>query len=149
MKSFFEEIFEYQNEVNQDILSQLIELEQKVPEKVLDLLSHSMNAHKLWNYRILEKTEKVVFKTYSLEELIFLDAKNFNDTLLICMRTDLSKRIDYKSTSGKAYHNTVQEILTQVSQHYQYHRGQIMAELAKKDIKLKQTDYIYYRRKSI
>jgi uncharacterized damage-inducible protein DinB len=147
MQSFFEEIFEYQNEVNQDILMQLGELNNFNSEKVLELLSHSMNAQKLWNYRILENTEKIVFKTYTLEELIVLDAKNFNDALMICMQSDFKQRIDYKSTSGKAYHNTVQEILTQVSQHFQYHRGQIMAELVKNNVKMKQTDYIYYRRK--
>lgn len=149
MKSFFEEIFEYQNEVNQDILKQLAELQEDAPQKVLDLLSHSINAHKLWNYRILEKNEKVVFKTHSLDDLIIMDIQNFNDTLLVCLKTDLDKRIDYNSTSGKSYHNTVQEILTQVSQHFQYHRGQIMSELLKNNIQLKPTDYIYYRRKSI
>lgn len=148
MQSFFEEIFEYQNEANQDILSQLITLEQEVPLKILDLLSHSINAQKIWNYRILEKTEKVPFISYTLEELVIMDLQNFNDALHICMKVDFKKRIDYNSMRGKAYYNTVQEILTQVSQHFQYHRGQIISELVKLNIKLKPTDYIYYRRKS-
>ncbi|MGB1316237.1 MAG: hypothetical protein ACPG4Y_09465 [Chitinophagales bacterium] len=148
MNSFFEEIFEYQNEVNQDILAQLLDLEKEIPSKVLDLLSHSINAQKLWNYRILGKNDNIAFVTHSLEKLIVLDLQNFNEVLHILMTKKLSERIDYKSTSGKAYHNTIQEILTQVSQHFQYHRGQIISELLKHHITLKPTDYIYFRRKS-
>ena len=148
MNSFFEEIFEYQNEVNQDILAQLLDLEKEIPSKVLDLLSHSINAQKLWNYRILGKNDNIAFVTHSLEKLIVLDLQNFNDVLHILMTKKLSERIDYKSTNGKAYHNTIQEILTQVSQHFQYHRGQIISELLKHHITLKPTDYIYFRRKS-
>lgn len=147
MKSFFEENFEYQNEVNQDILQQLLALNEEIPIKVLDLLSHSMNAHKLWNYRILVKTEKVDFVTHSLDQLLLLDIHNFNDTLLVLMNKDLSEKISYHSMSGKAYSNTIQEILTQVSLHFQYHRGQIISELLKHNIKLKPTDYIYFSRK--
>lgn len=149
MNSFFEEIFEYQNEVNQDILAQLLDLQKEIPSKVLDLLSHSMNAQKLWNYRILGKKNKVEFVTHALKELLIMDLQNFNDVLEILMKKDLNKRIDYNSMSGKAYHNTIQEILTQVSQHFQYHRGQIVSELLKNEITLKPTDYIYYRRKTV
>tara|TARA_B110000914_G_C15426572_1_gene429223 strand:+ start:295 stop:744 length:450 start_codon:yes stop_codon:yes gene_type:complete len=149
MKSFFEEIFTYQNEVNQDILKQIGELDKLASEKIMDLLSHCINAHKLWNYRILGKTEKVVFQTYSKEELVILDTQNFKDTLFICLKTDLNKQVNYKSTSGKAYYNTIQEVLTQVSQHFQYHRGQIVSALKKHNIQLKPTDYIYYRRKEV
>lgn len=147
MKSFFEENFEYQNEVNQDIIQQLLALNEEIPIKVLDLLSHSINAHKLWNYRILDKTEKVSFVTHSLDELQLLDIHNFNDTLHVIMNKDLSEEIRYHSTSGKAYRNTIQEILTQVSLHFQYHRGQIISELLKQNIKLKPTDHIYFSRK--
>lgn len=146
MKFFFKEIFSYQNEVNQDILAQLSLIEIDIPAKVLDLLSHSVNAHKLWNYRILDKTEKVEFIIYSIEELIKTDNQNFEDTLSILKIKDLDERINYNSISGKAYNNTIQEILTQVSQHFQYHRGQVISELLKNDIVLKPTDYIYYRR---
>lgn len=147
MKSFFEEIFEYQNEVNQDLLEQLSTQEVEIPNKVIDLLSHSMNAQKLWNYRILGKLEKVDFVSHSKEELMVMDLQNFNDVLTILMKKDLKERINYSSTSGKAYHNTIQEILTQISQHFQYHRGQIVSELLRHNIVIKPTDYIYYRRK--
>ena len=149
MKTYFEEIFEYNNEVNQDILEQLAAQKTEIPTKVLDLLSHSINAHKLWNYRILGKTEKVNFVTYSLEELVLMDLLNFNDTLHILMKKDLSAEIHYNSTSSISYKNSIQEILTQVSQHFQYHRGQIISELLKHDIKLKPTDFIYFSRKEV
>ena len=147
MKSYFEEIFEYNNKVNQDILAQLAAQKTEIPAKVLDLLSHSINAHKIWNFRSLGKTENVDFDTHSLEKIVKLDIQNFNDTLEILMKKDLKEIIHYNSMSGKAYQNTIQEILTQVSQHFQYHRGQIISELLKHDIKLKPTDYIYFSRK--
>lgn len=147
MKSFFEEIFKYQNAVNQDILVQLAEIDAEFPPKVLDLLSHSINAHKLWNNRILGKSDKVLFETLTINELIRLDIQNYNDTLQIILNKFFNERIHYNSLSGKAYENTVQEILIQVSQHYQYHRGQIIAELLKQGIRLNPTDYIYFSRR--
>lgn len=149
MKSFFEEIYTYQNEVNQDILKQLLEMKTEIPAKVLDLLSHSMNAHRLWNYRILAKTEKVNFVSYPKEELLKMDMENFKDTLSVLKKKELNESIKYTSTSGKKYSNTIQEILTQVSQHFQYHRGQIVSEMLKHNVKMKPTDYIYYRRREV
>lgn len=53
MKSFFKELFEYNNTVNQKVIAAIVEHSTKVSEKCLGLQSYIINVHKIWNGRII------------------------------------------------------------------------------------------------
>lgn len=149
MKTYFEDIFKYQNNVNQYIIQELIDLKIDIPETIQLLISHSLNAQQVWNARILGEKEIGVFDVHSFQDCLEIDSKNLKRSMNIIENIDLDKKVYYLSTSGIKYQNTVKEIFSQINQHYSYHRGQVISKLINVNIVLKPTDFIYWRRKQI
>lgn len=62
---------------------------------------------------------------------------------------DLTRDVEYQSSDGGRFHNTVEEILTQLVGHSPYHRGQIAMLVHQAGGTPALTDYIYWRRKPL
>ncbi|MEZ5003728.1 MAG: DinB family protein [Chitinophagales bacterium] len=149
MNTYFKEIFEYHHHFNLKILDQLIENEEKASVKSIKLFSHILNAHQIWNSRILGFERFDVFQLHALDECEAIERKNYRDTLKILKEFDLTKKITYTTSKGHQFSNTIQDILFHVSNHTSHHRGQLVSQLKNKGITPLVTDFIFYKRKSL
>ena len=145
MKEFFKDIFEYHHHFNQKLVALFIENKDSLSERTIPLFSHNINAHQIWNSRILGKTPLGVHQLHNLETCKSLDDSNLEDTLLIISEFDFGKRIKYKNSSGGEFENSVQEILFHISNHSTHHKGQLISDLRQNGIAPMITDYIYYK----
>jgi uncharacterized damage-inducible protein DinB len=147
MIPFFNELFEYSHHYNQALVSRLLENKEKVSEKAMQLQSHIINAHRIWNSRILNEPAGVrVFDVRPLEALKEADAQNLLDTQKILREKDLSQVMDYVNSHGQAFSNTIRDVLFHVVNHSTYHRAQIATECKQNGIDPLTTDYIFYKR---
>lgn len=145
---FFEDAFEYTYHFNQKLI-QLFENEKgAIPEKSIQLLNHLINAQQIWNERILNKKPSLaVWEIRSLQILKNSNQRNYNQSLDILKTIDLSRKIEYKNSTGNIFSNSVQEILFHIINHATYHRAQIATDLKTNGIAPINTDYIFYKRK--
>lgn len=146
MKDFFLDIFKYHHHYNQLLLQEIQAHQAELPPTVSALFSHSLNAHQVWNARILQTTPFHPHQQHPIAACAGIDDQNLQDTIKILMETDLSKKIDYTNSSGESYTNTVREILFHVANHHTHHRGQIVATFRQSGIPPIVTDYIFYKR---
>lgn len=146
MKEFFEDIFEYHHHFNQKIVNQLIENETKLSERTIQLFCHSINAHQFWNARILGEEPFGVQQLHKLDRCKEIDGQNYQNTLKILNHRDLEETVKYQNSAGIEFHNTIQQILYHVANHYSHHRGQIVSDIRRAGIDPIVTDYIFYKR---
>ena len=150
MKDYFKELLEYSNFYNLKIIRKMNDgdLHFMVPERAISLLSHTLNAQKIWNDRIQGKTDTVqVWKDYNIEELESVENKNFQETLEILENEDLERIVQYKNSKGESYQNSIKDILFHIVNHSTYHRGQIATEFRKQKIDPIVSDFVYYKLK--
>ena len=146
MIEFFKDIFEYHNHFNQKLADLLIVNSNKITERTIPLFSHSINAHQIWNSRILETKSLAVHQIHTLEKCKELDDQNYNDSLDILSDFDLAKKISYKTSGRIEFENSIQQILFHIANHFTHHRGQIISDLRQSGIEPIITDYIFYKR---
>jgi len=146
MQLFFKNVFQYNYQLNQRIIKQLIKVENDLPKEIMALLSHSINAHQIWNARINNSKPLGVNEKHNLEKCTSLNTENYENTIGILNTDVFERRVCYQNSKGKIYKNTVQEILFHVVNHYSHHRGQLIIQLKKAGLKPIVTDYIFYKR---
>lgn len=146
MTTFFKELFQYSNHFNQLLIAKLIENSDKVSEKTNQLQNHIINAHQIWNSRLLNEKPFDVFEIHSVTELKKLDNENHQNTLKIIEATNLAQIFEYTNTKGQTFTNSVQDILFHIINHSTYHRAQIATEFKQFGLEPLVTDYIFYKR---
>lgn len=147
MKSFFEDIFRYHHHFNQKITEQLIENQEIISNRSVPLLSHVINAHHIWNARILGlKPECGVNDVHTLSKILELNEANLQSTLRILESINLTEPVQYRTFRGDGFENTVQDILFHIANHTTHHRGQVISDLRQSGIAPVMTDYIFYKR---
>ena len=146
MKDFFQEIFEYHHHFNQRLADQLAQHLDDLPERTIPLFSHVINAHQIWNARILNLQKLAVHEVHSLEKCKSLDRDNRTRTQEIISTRDLDDEISYTTSGGTNFHNTIREVLFHISNHSAHHKGQIISDLRQSGVAPLKTDYIFYKR---
>ncbi|WP_258098327.1 DinB family protein [Marinoscillum pacificum] len=146
MVIFFKDLFGYHRHFNQEILELLQTHEGEISKRSIPLISHIINAHQIWNSRILGDESFGVSDVHTLTECAKYDQTNYLNSLDILDDRDLDERIAYKNSKGNSYENSIQEMLFQVVNHTTHHRGQIISDLRASGITPPVTDYIWYKR---
>lgn len=146
MKTFFKEIFEYHHHFNQALIKEIDKHLNDIPERSSLMFCHMLNAHQIWNARIMLIKEFGVHQTYSLEEAKNIDSLNYKNSLKIISDFDLSTNITYSNSKGDRFVNTVQDILFHATNHHTHHRAQIISDFRQSGITPLATDYIFYKR---
>jgi uncharacterized damage-inducible protein DinB len=147
MTSFFQEIFEYHHHFNQKLIDELKKHEKKLPQRTFPLFCHVLNAHHIWNARILRITTGFgVQDIHPIEACKEIDDKNYSDTKKIIETVSLEENITYKTFKGEEFSNTVRDILFHVVNHSTHHKGQIISDFRQQGIVPITTDYIFYKR---
>ena len=147
MKDFFKQLFEYNQGVNQKLGSILISNSDKTLDRAIKLYSHILNAHKIWNNRIDPgDTPPGVWQIHPITDFLQIDKTNYEHTLMIIEKFDLSYTIHYPQIRGRPFNKTVGEILFNVINHSTYHKGQLATEFRQIGIEPLLTDYIFYEK---
>ncbi|PRD56839.1 DinB family protein [Sphingobacterium gobiense] len=147
MVQFFKELFDYNHECNQKLAQAIIFLREQLPEKVVGLYSHILDAHQIWNNRI-DPREKTfgVWQIHDTADFINLDLKNYRHSLSILERSDLTQVINYKNSTGRHFNSSIRDIVFHVINHSTYHRAQIATEFRQSSLDPLMTDYIMMKR---
>jgi uncharacterized damage-inducible protein DinB len=147
MKPFFKELFEYSHHYNQKLWSILIENPEKTCGKAVKLYNHILNAHQIWNYRIEPKQAVVgVWDLRPIQECKDIDKSNYENSLLILDKFDLNETINYTTSKGQRFSNSIRDTLFHAINHSTYHRGQIATEFKQNGLDPLVTDFIFYKR---
>lgn len=147
MKPFFKELFEYNHQMNQKLWTLLHDHSEQSSEKALKLYSHLLNAHHIWNHRIEGMPAGMgVWEQHPLDACKTIDQNNYEHTLRIIEKVDLSASIQYTTSQGQPFHNRIQDLLFHTINHATYHRGQIATECKLNGIDPLVSDYIFYKR---
>ena len=146
MKTFFQELFRYNHHFNQQIVSVLVENPGRASEKCIRLLSHILNVHQIWNYKFYPALVAYgSWEIHDINDASETDKRNFEESMSILDKYDLDYVIQYKTTKGQVFNNSVRDILFQVINHSTYHRAQIATEFRQRGLEPLLTDYIYYK----
>ena len=146
MKEFFEDLYAYNHHINQKMADMILLHQKTVSDRNIQLFNHLVNAHHVWNNRILGTPGKIgVWDLHPLDELIKIDHENLSSSLHI-LDIDLERNIDYINTENKSYTNSVRDILFHIINHSTHHRAQITSDLKLHKIEPLVTDYIVFKR---
>lgn len=146
MKAFFKELFQYNHHYNQAITTVLAENSERASEKSIKLLSHILNSHRIWNTRIEPGQPSYErWEVHQIQDAREIDKKNFEHSMRILDTIELSQPVQYVMGDGRTCSNPLHEILFQVINHSNYHRGQIATEFRQSGIEPLLTDYIFYK----
>jgi len=143
----FQKVFEYNDWANDKLVSRLRE-QNIIDVTVLRLFSHIALSEQIWILRIDGEnfSRKNFWEILTLEECETIMTENRRKYKTLIDKMDLSKTITYKNSKGIQYNNSVYDILTHVSFHSAYHRGQIAKEIRRFNKEPALTDYIAFIR---
>lgn len=147
MKQFFKELFDYSNHVNQKLADVFNDSPDQTSEKAVKLFSHVLNAHQIWNNRIdAKQTPFSVWELHPVRDFKSIDQTNYEQSLQLLDKVDLNETINYTTSSGQAFNNSIRDILFHVINHSTYHRAQIATAFKQHGLEPLITDYIFYKR---
>lgn len=147
MKVFFNQLFDYNFYCNKKWIEECNKLD-SVPEKSKELFSHILNAHHIWNTRILGRpSELKVWQLHDIKDWGDIHYENQRSSFeIITNADDFEKRIDYENSEGRLFINNLQDILFHIINHSTHHRGQIATNFRINNLEPLPLDYIHYKR---
>ncbi|OGU34973.1 MAG: hypothetical protein A2068_04610 [Ignavibacteria bacterium GWB2_35_6b] len=150
MKEHFLKLFEYNNWANNKIL-EIILKENDFPQIALKYFSHLLIAEKTWMVRIKSKEvpSNDFWPEISKNEFRELINKNINEYLELINNSNdklFDEKIKYKTSKGIEFDSTLKDILTHISMHSMYHRGQVNTALRNSGLEPVNIDFITYTR---
>ena len=122
---------------------------QQVPG-VLRLLSHVVAAERVWLMRIRgeDSANQPIWPELNLEQVAALAAANA-EQYRGALDDDPERVVTYRNSKGTPFSTRLADILTHVSLHGSYHRGQIATALRAGGVEPINTDYITYVRSAM
>ncbi len=147
MKGFLQQLFDYNFYCNKKIIQQCSALD-NVPDNCERLFSHILNAHHIWNSRMLGiPNEFGVWDRHDLKKWEDVHYENQRTSFEIITNTDnFEKRVVYENSEGRTFSNEIKDILFHVVNHSTHHRGQIMMALRDSGVTPEPLDYVHYKR---
>jgi len=147
VKIFFNQLFDYNFHCNKKLI-ELCSSREDITEKSIKLFSHLLNAHHIWNSRILGKiSELEVWQIHAVTDWGDIHYENQRSSFDITSHADdFDSRIDYENSEGRLFTNTLQDILFHIINHSTHHRGQVLMDLRQNNIEPLPLDYVFYKR---
>ena len=144
--------FAYDAWANREVLAALKSSPQP-PTRPRQLLAHMLSAERLWLERIRNQPQSLpVWPDFSLDQCeaqIDELAKLWQDFLGQLSDAGLTERVTYKNSKGEPWTSTVEDILTHVTLHSAYHRGQIAMQMRASGEQPSYTDFIHAARQGL
>jgi uncharacterized damage-inducible protein DinB len=149
MHSYFQRLFEYDNWAKIRLAAAINPLPE-VPERVVSLFGHLLASNHIWQSRLLGTTaEMAVWEPIPVANWLKQQAANHEQIIHYLQNANnvsFDKEINYKTTKGIPFQNTVEGILSHMITHSNYHMGQINLLLKPVLDPLPDLMYISYQR---
>jgi len=149
MRDHFRKLYQHLAWADEKVL-QSLRAAHSVLKKDLDLYAHILGSEHNWLSRIHASAPKLaIWPTLTLDECETLVKENVSafNTLVSSLTPELlQKPITYRNSAGDQFTSTLEDILTHVSLHGVYHRGQIAASIRAAGDAPSPTDYIAFAR---
>jgi uncharacterized damage-inducible protein DinB len=147
MKAFYLDKFAYSHQTTQRMIAHLLSLESKLNDSILTHISHLINAHEIWNSRILERKNNFsVWQQHEPQNWAVYATENYQLTQEIIECYSLSEVKTYATSTGETFSNKIEAILYHVLNHTNYHTAQMNTQLRILELQPLSTDYIFYAR---
>jgi len=134
-----------------DLVAEALAVGDSPDSEALRLFAHIAAVEHLWYSRILERPAEVaVWPALSVaeaRELAKRHADLFGALVTGADERALERRVAYRNSKGRSYRSSVADIVTHVSMHGGYHRGQIARQLRTAGREPPYTDYIQFTRR--
>ncbi|MED4727454.1 DinB family protein [Aneurinibacillus migulanus] len=145
-----QKMYEHLNWANHRILEKLHNNKNE-NQQIIDLFSHILYTEQVWITRLrgMDSSQLPIWSETNLSVCAELVRKNQDDfTAFFANLTsaDLDNLISYRNSKGKEFKTSIEDILTHVALHGQYHRGQINSRLRANGVEPVNTDYITFVR---
>jgi uncharacterized damage-inducible protein DinB len=137
-----ERLLQYDVWANRETLKSL--QQGAAPAKSLRWMSHIIGSEFLWLDRINGRPQSLpVWPELSLDECGARLSQLSQLLPAAALGTDVGRTVRYTNTKGERWSSSVQEILTHVTIHSAYHRGQIASDVRSAGQEPAYTDYIH------
>jgi uncharacterized damage-inducible protein DinB len=145
MKEILTQLLTYNDEANRRFIETV--LVARPAERVGTILSHVLNAHKIWNARVggvsPNEDPRQVRPAEAWSEM---NSENHRRSLELLQSEDIERVVEYRDMKGNPHRNRVRDIVLHVANHSSYHRGQLALLLGHEGKTPPVTDYIFYMR---
>ena len=116
MKDHFKDLLEYNLHFNQLLIQNFLDNNPVWSEKGKNLLNHILNAHQIWNARILNQDTFGVWQINVDDLLLKINSDNYTDSCKILDEKNFDEIITYKTSKGQEFNNSIQGILFHLTQ---------------------------------
>jgi uncharacterized damage-inducible protein DinB len=136
--------FAYDSWANREVLGRIRSLDRE-DARSLQLMLHIVAAERLWLDRLKQLPQSVaVWPKFDLAWCDAEAAKLESDWPKYLDNTsDLSRAISYKNSKGENFTSAIVDVLTHVTMHSAYHRGQIASHMREMGETPAYTDFIH------
>ena len=149
MKDYLIQLIDYELWADLRVIDALTPLVNP-PERAIAIMGHILSAQHVWYGRI--RQHSVIMPIWEdipvswMIETAERQHREISSQVGIMTLNDLNKPIRYTNSKGVAYQNTPLEILTQMSHHAAYHRGQVVQLIRPLLAEAPVTDFIAWKR---
>ncbi|MMZ55276.1 DinB family protein [compost metagenome] len=145
-----QKMYEHLNWANHRILEKLHN-NKNGNQQIIDLFSHILYTEQVWITRLrgMDSSQLPIWSEANLSVCAELVRKNQDDFIAFFANlasADLDNLVSYRNSKGKEFKTSIEDILTHVALHGQYHRGQINSRLRANGVEPVNTDYITFVR---
>jgi len=134
-----------------DTVADALTADDSPESEAVRLFAHIAAVEHLWYSRILgRRAEVAVWPALDVRESRELAARHadlFDALVTGADERALARRVTYRNSKGRTYESSVADIVTHVSMHGGYHRGQIARQLRAAGREPPYTDYIQFTRR--
>lgn len=149
MKDHFRRLFRHLEWADARVLASL-RAARNQQQRNVELYAHILGSEHTWLSRIAGTAPRVVvWPTLTLDECERLAAENvsaFNELVSRLTPELLQKSVSYRNSAGDQFTSTIEDMLTHVTLHGAYHRGQIASSIRASGDTPSATDYIAFVR---
>ncbi len=151
MKNYLIHLLNYELWANQRIIEALEKLDSP-PSRAVAVMGHILSAQQVWLGRVIHESTFVSIWEDTpvswMSETAERQHRKLVTYLSTLSETDLLQPVDYVSSEGVSYNSTLLDILTHMSHHAAYHRGQVVQLIRPMVAEAPITDFIIWTRES-
>ena len=149
MKNYLLHLLNYEIWANQRVIAAL-ETVANPPERAVAVMGHVLSAHHVWFSRMLhEPAQKAIWEdtpVSQMRETAERQHRQIVSYVSTLSEAELVQPIDYTNSKHERYQSTMLDILTHMSHHAAYHRGQVVQLILPMLPKAPVTDFIAWTR---
>ncbi|GAB3489629.1 hypothetical protein GCM10027341_00280 [Spirosoma knui] len=151
MKNFLIHLLNYELWANQRIIESLQTIDNP-PARALAVMGHILSAQQVWFGRVAkEPTYVAIWENIPVSwmgETAERQHRQLVSYVTALAEPELLQPVEYVTSAGESYQSTLIDILTHMSHHAAYHRGQVVQLIRPMLTEAPVTDFIVWARES-